>query len=340
MEVTLLKNRLEMLLESKNLYDSYIKHMEVTVAKLEENKKIIGMTLNGGLSRGYVDIYSEIDLTLYLENEELTEWNSNISPVANGITVIEGMLYDIKILNINDFEAKEFDEVELWDLSYAKILYDPHNRLKKVFERNKSKTLDISRIERTLFSSWWYFKLATDIWKFRDDFIQGHMMLNKSVEELVKSLYILNEEFIPHEKWFIHMTRTLKILPEDWIRNLNEIMKTGNLDEESLIVRQKAINNVWLSIDKLVKNKFYKDLPVYVMQKYFYELLKFLFENNEIEVVKFKEYYNIEILNNEPFHSIVKIENKRISINQMKLTNLTEEEIYSWHYEILKVFRK
>ncbi len=63
---------------------------------------VVGLTLNGGLSRGYADHLSEIDITIYLTSEAFKDWQSNKPPIAVGITRLAGQLYDIKYV---DFAA-------------------------------------------------------------------------------------------------------------------------------------------------------------------------------------------------------------------------------------------
>lgn len=327
-------------IKKQNLSLEYRKHFLKQVAILKENTDILAISLNGGVSRGYADHLSEIDLTIYLEEDKYIKWSNSTTPISKGITYIDGLLYDIKVENFSEFELKKFDETELWDMSYAEILYDPKEKLQKIFTKYIGSSTDYSRIERTLFNCWWHYKLAGDIWIYREDYIQGHMMFNKAVEEIVKCIFILNREYIPHEKWLIHMSRTLNWLPKDWDKKLEKAMSTGNIDKQSLIYRQAIIDELWNNINKVAKEKYCIDLPVFVMQKYFYDILIKLTSQNEFTFDEWKKIAEIDLLNSEPFHSFTKIIDDKIYADYNKILTLEEKDIYSWHYEVLDAFRK
>lgn len=56
-------------LTTENKLDELYKHLKSILPKLKKINGIVGITLNGGMSRGYADYLSEIDITLYLESE-------------------------------------------------------------------------------------------------------------------------------------------------------------------------------------------------------------------------------------------------------------------------------
>lgn len=53
---------------------------------LKENTDILAISLNGGISRGYADHLSEIDLTIYLEEDKYIKWSNSTTPISKGIT--------------------------------------------------------------------------------------------------------------------------------------------------------------------------------------------------------------------------------------------------------------
>jgi len=82
---------------------------------------IVGIILNGGLSRGYGDYLSEIDLVIFLHEKQFEEYNKGQYPFALGITVIDGFLYDIKCVSYEQELERNYDSVSLWDLSYVRV---------------------------------------------------------------------------------------------------------------------------------------------------------------------------------------------------------------------------
>jgi len=79
-------------IESHNQQDRLRAHLAGVLPRLRALPGVIGITLNGGLARGFADELSEIDLTLYLETGTYVAWEHGRSPIPQGIAVLDGML--------------------------------------------------------------------------------------------------------------------------------------------------------------------------------------------------------------------------------------------------------
>lgn len=322
-------------LKSENKIDDFMLALQNNIKKFETLEGVLGITLNGGMSRGYADHLSEIDIVIYLDKKNYELWNNGISPISIGITKFEEYLYDIKILKLEDEKQKSWDSVSLWDLSYAKILYDPNGEIKELISdklKNNPKPL---QAEGLLFSCWWYFRLAGDIWIHRGDIVQGHYIMNNAVTKLVEALFVANGEYIPHEKWILHFSRTLSWTPIQWETRLVEIMSTGDLSLESLIKRQVAIEKVWEELDLYIIKKECPHFKLRVMQKTFYDLVKLLLEKDSITVEEWNKHAKLSILSSEPFSSFATVTNEKIVINKGKILSIKPENLFYWHYEVL-----
>ena len=203
-------------------------HLDTTLPRFIALPGVVGLTLNGGLSRGYADHLSEVDLTVYLTPEAFTSWHQGKSPVAVGITMLDGQLYDIKYVNYDHEQGRQWDVVTLWDASYAEILYDPHHLLQALFAEKLKDAPEPGQAEGLMMGCWWHYELAGEIWIHRGDAVQGHAMLNEAVILLVRALFIANREYIPHEKWLLHMSRSLAWTPAEWGARLSTAMSTGD----------------------------------------------------------------------------------------------------------------
>ena len=84
-----------------------------------------------------------------------------------GITVIDGYLYDIKLVNYEDELERSYDSTALWDLSYADILYDPEGKIAEFKSRKLACTVDIDSAGGLLWEAYWNYRLAGDIWIYR-----------------------------------------------------------------------------------------------------------------------------------------------------------------------------
>ena len=104
-----------------NEKDTLLEHLYDNLPSFSALSGVIGITLNGGLSRGYGDHLSEIDITFYLESATYTKWQSGNSPIGVGIQCIDGVLYDIKIVDFTQEDVESWSTDARWDASYAKI---------------------------------------------------------------------------------------------------------------------------------------------------------------------------------------------------------------------------
>ncbi len=320
----------------KNEINQLLEHLDGMLPKFKSLPGVVGITLNGGLSRGFADHLSEVDITFYLDFESHKEWHTNKAPIPQGIVKFDNVLYDIKTINYEVESMRKYDDIELWDLSYAKILFDTDNKLSKLFEKKLSIKPEFSEAVNLLWESYWNFKLAGDIWINRGDPLQGYFVLNESIKPLIKALFVVNKEYIPHEKWLAHMSYTLNWTPINWKERLIEAMNTGCFTIEGIKHRQLAIEDLWNEIDNFIKGEWYLKFNLACHQKPFYDLLRQLVQRESISVDEWNRISNFSVLNMEPFHKITEICEDRIILNKEKLSSLKMEDLYSWHYEIVR----
>lgn len=323
-------------LNTENNIEELMLALERKLKVFEAMEGVCGITLNGGMSRGYADHLSEIDIVIYLEEENYKLLKNGKSAVADGITKLEGYLYDIKLVSLEEEKDKVWDNIALWDLSYAKILYDPRAEIKRLIEDKLNKRPEPLDAEGVLFSCWWYFRLAGDIWIHRGDSAQGHYMLNGAVTKLLEALFKANGEYIPHEKWIVHFSRTLTWTPDRWEERLLEAMATGDFTIGSLVKRQSAIEKLWEEIDSYIAERECSNLKLRIMQKTFYDLTLMLLRNEFVLVEDWKRHAGLSLLTSEPFHSFTDISDDKIIIDREKALSIKPEHMYYWHYEVLK----
>ncbi len=322
-------------LKSKNIIDEMLQVLNNNLERFIKLEGVIGVTLNGGLSRGYADDLSEIDLVIYLDKDHYEKWNRGKSPIALGIVKQDGYLYDIKLAEYEKEKEKQWDSVSLWDLSYAKILYDPSGKIKELMD-DKLTAPKTAQAEGLMFGAWWYFKLAGDIWIKRGDILQGHFIMNKAVIPLIEALFIANGEYIPHEKWIIHMSRSLKWKPESWEDKLACCLSAGDLTVESLVNRQRTIEGIWNEIDQYLINSEDRELNLNFSQKGCYEQVKYLLDKGRVTVETWEARYGLSALNYEPLYSFTNINDGWVIADKEKLRAIKPENMYYWMFDIIK----
>ncbi len=327
-------------LSSENTLQESLKALHKSLHKFIGLNGVVGIILDGGLSRGYSDHLSEIDIIIYVWEKQFLEYKDGICPFALGITMIDSYLYDIKLVNFEQEAQRDFDSIALWDLSYASILYDPESRIADFIKQKLSRPVEISSASSLLWDAYWHYRLAGDIWIHRQDALQGHYVLNNAIKPLLSALFIANKEYIPHDKWLIHMSKSLLWKPNNWDAVLMGIMSTGDYSVRSLINRQQCIDSFWSSINyKLCEmSDFYSELNF--VQKCSYESLKKLIAKSEYTIDEWLSVESLESLNYEPIHSIFKKIGNRIILNQDVLLSLKPEDMYIWMYQIVDEARR
>ena len=329
-------NRPTVKIEQKNKIAYLSGHLNGVIPDLTNLKGVVGITLNGGLSRGYADHLSEIDITIFLDNDTFALWNSGNSPITTFITKIDNELYDIKyVCYSNEVDRKYSIETELWDLSYAKILFDPEKKIETFIQNKLSKKSTIAEAEQYMFGAWWYYRLATDIWIHRDDVLQGHMMLNNAVAGIIKALFCCNEEYIPHEKWLVHMSRTVKWKPHNWEQDLENAFSTGKMNLTDLKNRQNNIDKLWSELDLYLKEKMNLSVNLSIIQKSNFNLLNWLYKKKKVSIEEWEAKAGLELLNCDPFSKIVEMKDNYLIINIEACNKITEKDMYYLFYETL-----
>ena len=322
---------------SKGNMEELLNELHRNMDKFLAFGQVVGIILNGGLAREYADHLSEIDLIIFLTNEQYLEYRTAKTPVPIGITMIDGYLYDIKIENYDNALTRQLSMVALWDLSYAKIVYDPEHKLADLIKNKLSHPIATSQAGGLLFDAWWNFRLAGDIWIHRNDVGQGHYVLNNAIKPLISALFIANHEYIPHDKWLVHMSKTLAWKPDNWDYKLTEALSTGKFDLSSLIVRQEAIAELWSAIDYRLREQ--GGLEISFMQKYFYETLRFLIEKGKMSIADWEQVSNMDMLNSQPFHDVTHIDDGIIFFDVDRFIAIQPNDMYSWFYEVVDSVR-
>jgi len=314
------------------------RHLAEHLPRFTASPGVVGLTLNGGMSRGYADEYSEVDITFFLESQTYQAWQSSGSPIAAGIIMLDGQLYDVKFADYAVESAREWDMVMLWDASYAEVLYDPKGLLSKMLAVKLETTPDIGAVEGLLMSCWWHYELAGTIWIHRGDVPQGHHMFNQAVVALLQALFIANREYVPHEKWLFHMSRSLAWKPADWENRLRAAMSTGDMTESSLRDRQREIRALWDEVDRYMITTYHPHLPVRLMQKKAYEGLKQLVEAGSMRLAEWRTLTGSDFHNADPCYPVIRLDDDRIIVDRDVL-RIQPHDMYVWHYEVLQAVR-
>lgn len=326
-------------LNTQNLLTQLREHLNKQLPWLREIPGVEGITLNGGMSRGYADHLSEVDVTVYLSEAAFARYQQGLNPITSGIVVIDGQLYDLKVCSLQAEMAAEWSDVARWDGSYAEILYDPEGKVAALYAKQLAEPPKAAGAGGRLFDCWWHFHLACRIWIHREDGLQAHLMLNRAIEPLVKALFLVNQEHVPHEKWLIHMSRTLAWRPERWEERLAAAMTIPAPTVLTAAVRRGAIADLWAEIDRYAVATHFPGHPLPLMHRGFYDLFKWLVERGEMPLADWTARAGGDMLSLAPFNACVTVADSMVRLDRERLAALGPADLDPWFYDLVVAVR-
>ncbi len=241
-----------------------LKHVaDILVFKVASQDGVEGIVLLGGLVRGFVDRFSDLDVLVFLSKKD-KELMARIHKIGGDEGKRSGIDVDLEIHVLKNFRKLEWNETDRWDFSKAKIVYDSVGRVDMTFKEKSTLQNDfwVKRIVRYAEHLKWYCcppkrKIGTvaGSWIERGDLIAAHHCLSYSVDLLLKMVFALNKEFLPPPKWRVFYSRNLKWLPEDYEELITQGMRIEDFSSKEFNRRLKAIQQLWQRIIPKVKDE-------------------------------------------------------------------------------------
>ncbi len=316
------KNRPYGKITSKGKYDEMLDKAKKIANELAREGGVIGITLCGGLSRGYADELSEIDLNVYLENEVYNDWITGIGPIPQNDTLWKGNYIDVEFISFENEIKENWDLPKKWDASYNVMLFDPEKKIEVLF---KDKDVFTSIEKFQCLSE--YFEKCVYIgnivilqWINRGDPLAANQLINSAISGLIGLVFLANDEYPPYEKWALNYSYSLKWLPKDWKRRISEIILTKEISFKEVERRRdlfvKLYKDCW---EKIVGNELrnLEFIDIITLQE-----LQFIVDNSPVSIEKFAESFDIKHLSYEPIYKfsniIIRDGKKHISFNREK----------------------
>ncbi len=208
---------------------------------------LIGILWIGSSSFGIEDKFADIDIRL------LVDRNNKQFPMkqfaSDGINIeVDEMSWDWLMKNT------AIDSEERWIREKSVILYDPQKKITKEFAKLKIKIKQ--EAEKELWEQFKAIFYSNDIANClkRNDFITSTMYFYNSVENILKFIFIYNEEPVPPFKWRWYFLKKNQVLPTKTINFISNILNTN----ESPKNRLKQLIDVEKQIQNLMIKKGFK----------------------------------------------------------------------------------
>jgi predicted nucleotidyltransferase len=249
-------------LKGENLLNRFKPIAERLVSEISLVNSVSGVVLLGGLTRWFMDKFSDVDITVLLETSS--------SPLKQHIRRIcareksNGLDLDLELYSLADFKSKVWDDTDRWEYSHAKVAFDPEGEARKAIADKLivPKNFWTERIVADVEHIKWYccpldesVKTISEAWVERGDLTASHYCLNNVSEVMLELAFALNREFLPSPKWRLYYFYRLQGLPEGFKEDLDEALKVGSLSLEEFRRRLGVIRLMWSKIKPLVEEE-------------------------------------------------------------------------------------
>jgi len=267
-------------LKGENQIERFSRVADRFVSEVSSFSGVSGIVLLGGLARGFVDEFSDVDVTVFLDKADKS-LESRIRCIAEK-EKRSGIDIDLDIYDITYTPHAHWDDMLLWEYSKAKIVFDPKGECKKAIKKKLDvpKAFWTRRISVLVEYLGWYccpqkedVGTIAEAWVKRGDLTSAHYCLNYGVELIVKLLYALNKEFAPAPKWLLFYSYNLAKLPEGFKKDIEEVMTVGNLSWEELQRRLAVLRRLWSKTAPMIKEEAMLTLSQ-LHEYYYHSILK------------------------------------------------------------------
>jgi predicted nucleotidyltransferase len=123
-------------LKGENLLNLFKPIAERLVYEISSVKGVSGIVLLGGLARGFMDKFSDLDITVLLDTPDNSLKQRIRKICAKEQT--DNLGIDLEIYSLADFRAEIWDDMLRWEYSHAKVVFDPKGEVRKAIA-NKTK---------------------------------------------------------------------------------------------------------------------------------------------------------------------------------------------------------
>lgn len=226
---------------STNITPLHLAAAKDFVKELKMYKEVVGVVLLGSASRGYADIFSDIDIVVFVDNPPFDK-------VKKGGQLRGNFEFDIIVSDYEFARNHKWSMDQRWAYSSAKVLYDPHSKVRQLI-RDKTRLMTTERtqllVDNIMLIGWygvapveegtWHgytFWRPPDFWIRRGNPQSAHYILDRVLDMFLDTLFLTNHSLIPDEKWKLNLSYSLPWLPPNYSRHLEGILLRRTLDEE------------------------------------------------------------------------------------------------------------
>ncbi len=243
--------------KGKNRYNEFLSAAKKISSKIFKIDGIIGILATGGLSRGYCDDYSDLDLIIYADDKNFEEIKNYI---AIGYLRYKNIELDTLVESyqkaLNQKSPSEYwSQTARWDKKNSQILFDTDNKIKNLLKEKlifpNWEQKDLLKEHREQINE--YSIYTFELWKKRGSLINAKHSLIQALEHLILWIYAKNKKFQPYtSKWLFYYLEN-NLVPESRYFNL---IKKLYLSPVKNVKQVKNVRNEIIKLSKKSGIKF------------------------------------------------------------------------------------
>jgi len=226
-------------LQGENRIESFRRIADEIVKSISHFTSVEGILYIGGLTRGFADKYSDLDMVVLFNNDDpfAKDFLTSLSAQHEDRS---GLEVDIEIYFLDDYVKRDWNEYTKWDLSHAIYAFDRQGEVKKQFDE-KLKLHDDDWRRRLahplIYLTWYccpteeYILSMIDLWHDRGHLLSAQYSVNYGIDLILESLYAVNRSYLPAPKWRLFYTRELEWLPSNFEEELTEAFVVKEITE-------------------------------------------------------------------------------------------------------------
>lgn len=222
---------------------------------------VMGVFLTGSLAAGFVDEYSDVDLTVVLESdgtdtdpERLSETLLPESATVQRQASLEKYSFDwndghidVDVIPYADLQSHNWDMETRWEYDNAEVIIDPSGQLEPhlthevAFADEEQTELIEQYVDEFLFTAQWDVHKAC----LRESFHAAHRAATQAADDAFALLYLQAGEFVPRDKWIIAGLETVPMADKE-IRALTwEATRVIERDPNDVHRRVCSLHSLW-----------------------------------------------------------------------------------------------
>jgi hypothetical protein len=254
--------------KNDNKYDEFLAAAKKISKKISKINGVVGILASGGIGRGYCDEFSDLDLTIFAEQENFEEITRYIAvgDLRHKDIALDTPVESYQNALSQNSPSKYWSQDARWDRENSLILFDTDDRIKNLLK------------QKLVFPDWEQKKLLKkyqtgvelhlihyfDMWLKRGSQINLADTLIRSAKNLILWIYVKNKKFHPYlPKWLFYYLEN-DLVPEAKYFN---IIKQPYLEQIKTAAQARKIRKQLLELSDDIGIRFEFRSPDEIFEK-------------------------------------------------------------------------